>query len=145
MLPPTARQTSMMTTPNRMIAGELACTHATDGDIAAISALHEQMLSHHARRDLSEYFKINQRIHEAIVNAAGNALLAQIYRSLNMRLRRARYMANLSPPRWDQAVAEHEHILAALAARDGARLARLLKEHLQHKADVVKAVLLGDR
>ncbi|BAU46707.1 GntR family transcriptional regulator [Sulfurifustis variabilis] len=127
------------------LAGELACTHATDGDIAAISALHEQMLSHHARRDLSEYFKINQRIHEAIVNAAGNALLAQIYRSLNMRLRRARYMANLSPPRWDQAVAEHEHILAALAARDGARLARLLKEHLQHKADVVKAVLLGDR
>ncbi len=127
------------------LAGELACTHATDGDIAAISALHEQMLSHHARRDLSEYFKINQRIHEAIVNAAGNALLAQIYRSLNMRLRRARYMANLSPPRWDQAVAEHEQILAALAARDGARLARLLKEHLQHKADVVKAVLLGDR
>lgn len=127
------------------LAGELACSHASDADIAAIRALHERMLAEHARRELSEYFKLNQRIHEAIVAAAGNALLAQIYRGLNMRLRRARYMANLSPPRWDQAVAEHEQILAALERRDGARLARLLREHLQHKADVVKAVLLGDR
>lgn len=127
------------------LAGELACAHAADADIAAIRALHERMLAEHASRELSEYFKLNQRIHEAIVAAAGNALLAQIYRGLNMRLRRARYMANLSPPRWDQAVAEHEQILAALEARDGARLARLLREHLQHKADVVKAVLLGDR
>lgn len=127
------------------LAGELACGHASDAEIAAVRALHERMLAEHARRELSEYFKLNQQIHEAIVAAAGNALLAQIYRGLNMRIRRARYMANLSPARWDQAVAEHAQILAALEARDGARLSRLLKEHLQHKADVVKAVLLGDR
>ena len=81
--------------------------------------------------------------HQVIVAAAGNTLLSQLYRGLSARIRRARYMANLSPARWQQAVAEHEQILAALTARDGARAARLLKEHLQHKADVVKAVLLG--
>ena len=40
-------------------------------------------------------------------------------------------------------MAEHQQIIETLEARDGARLGRLLKEHLQHKADVVKSVLLG--
>jgi DNA-binding GntR family transcriptional regulator len=40
-------------------------------------------------------------------------------------------------------VAEHEKILEALRARDGKRLSRLLKEHLLHKSDVVKAFLLA--
>lgn len=125
------------------LAGELACARASDAALAEIAALHQQMLVRYAKRELSEYFQLNQRIHEAIVAAAGNTLLSQLYRGLSARIRRARYMANLSPARWRQAVAEHEQILAALTARDGARAARLLKEHLQHKADVVKAVLLG--
>ena len=56
-------------------------------------------------------------------------------------MRRARYMANLSPERWDQAVAEHEEILAALAARDGARLQHLLSEHLGAKMTAVLAAV----
>lgn len=125
------------------LAGEIAATRATDAQIAEIRALHFQMLAHHARQELSEYFRINQRIHESIVEAAGNTLLTNLYRSLSLRIRRARYMANLSRARWDQAVQEHEQILQAITARDSTRLSHLLKEHLQHKADVVKTVLLG--
>ncbi len=50
-----------------------------------------------------------------------------------------RYQANLTPERWDKAVAEHGDILAALEARDGPLLARLLKDHLRNKCEVVKA------
>ena len=53
-------------------------------------------------------------------------------------------MANMSQARWDQAVAEHEEILATLAARDGARLGRLLKEHLANKCETVKEALLAE-
>ncbi len=125
------------------LAGEIACARASDADIADIRALHERMLEHHARHELSEYFRLNQQIHEHIIAAAGNPVLSQIYRGLSVRIRRARYMANLSKGRWDQAVSEHQQILDALTVRDGRRLGRLLREHLQNKLDVVKAVVLG--
>jgi DNA-binding GntR family transcriptional regulator len=123
------------------LAGKAACVNATDAAIGEIRALHERMLGHHARAELSDYFRLNQRIHEGIVAAAGNPVLSQLYRGLSAHIRRARYMANLSRPRWDQAVAEHQQILEALMARDGARLGRLLEEHLRHKLDVVKTVI----
>jgi len=125
------------------LAGELACDRADDKAIGEIARLHAEMLAHHRRRELSEYFRCNQAIHEAIMKASGNPVLINLYRSLSVRIRRARYMANLSRGRWDQAVAEHEEILQALKARDGRRLGRLLRDHLTHKADVIKAVLLG--
>jgi len=125
------------------LAGELACQRASDTEIVAIEQSHEQMLHHYREHDLSGYFQLNQRIHESIMQAAGNPVLANLYATLSVRIRRARYMANLSQARWDQAVAEHEEILNALKRRDGGRLGRLLRDHLLHKADVIKAVLLG--
>ncbi len=52
-----------------------------------------------------------------------------------------RYQANLTPERWDKAVTEHGDILAALEARDGPLLARLLKDHLRTKCETVKAAI----
>lgn len=123
------------------LAGQAACRKVTPAQLDEIRALHYQMLAHHARRELAPYFRFNQQIHLAIVEAAGNATLAATYRGLNARVRRARYMANLSRPRWDQAVAEHEAILAALARRDEARLPDLLRNHLGSKLTVVLAAL----
>jgi DNA-binding GntR family transcriptional regulator len=115
------------------LAGELACQHASAERIAEIRGLHEEMLAMHARVDLAGYFRYNQAIHLKIVEASGNATLGNMYRQLNANVLRARYMANLSRERWDEAVREHEQILAALTARDVARLRRLLKDHLVHK------------
>ena len=123
------------------LAGELACRNATDADIAEIRALHYQMLAHHARGELAPYFRCNQQIHIRIVACSGNDTLAQLHRSLNAHVRRARYMANLSQERWNAAVREHEEILAALSARDGARLQALLREHLAKKLALVMEAL----
>jgi DNA-binding GntR family transcriptional regulator len=123
------------------LAGDLACRHASDAQIAEIRALHFQMLAAHARGDRVQYFQHNQAIHFAIVACGGNATLAATYRNLNANVRRARYLANLSPQRWDKAVREHEQLLAALAARDGPRLQRLLVEHLGAKMIAVLAAL----
>jgi DNA-binding GntR family transcriptional regulator len=123
------------------LAGELACARANDESVAEIRALHYEMLALHARGDLDGYFRHNQAIHLKIVEASGNAVLAQTYRQLNANVRRVRYMANLSPERWDAAVKEHEAILAALGARDAARLKRLLRDHLSAKlATVLEAI-----
>ena len=119
------------------LSGRLACRHASTGELAEIRALHFEMLAHYARRRMPDYFRLNQAIHAAILDAARNPVLRATHRALAERLRPARYMANLSDERWAAAVDEHHAILAALEARDGARLAALLEAHLRNKAAVV--------
>ncbi len=119
------------------LAGELACRNASAAQISEIRAMHYEMLAMHARNDLAGYFRYNQAIHLKIVEASGNAMLANTYRQLNANVRRARYMANLSQERWDDAVREHEQILEALAARDATRLKQLLRDHLSAKLAAV--------
>jgi len=119
------------------LSGEVACARIDDAGIAEIRALHYQMLAHYARRQLPDYFRLNQRIHESIVAAADNAVLTAQYQALSSRIRRARYLANMSRQRWDEAMEEHEAILDALVRRDGARLAAVLKQHLRHKGEEV--------
>ena len=123
------------------LAGEFACVNASDGQINEIRSLHQEMIANHARGDLAGYFKFNQAIHLKIVKYSGNTVLYNAYRQLNANVRRARYMANLSPERWDAAVREHGEILEALAAREVDRIKALLSDHLAHKLSSVLADL----
>ncbi len=127
------------------LAGDLACRNATEADIAEIRALHYHMLAHHARGELAQYFRYNQQIHTRIIDCAGNATLAQSWRSLNAHVKRARYLANLSRERWDKAVKEHEEMIDALVKRDGARLQALLRDHLSNKLAMVMEALATPR
>jgi DNA-binding GntR family transcriptional regulator len=120
------------------LAGELACLRISDEGIAEIRALHYQMALHHTRRELNDYFRLNQKIHEKILDAAGNPTLTNLYRGLSGRIRRARYLANISRARWDKAMAEHEEILDALTRRDSTALARILRQHLMNKCEALK-------
>jgi DNA-binding GntR family transcriptional regulator len=123
------------------LAGELACQKISDAQIDEIRSLHYQMAAHHKNSDLGEYFALNQRIHAGIMAATGNATLGELYASLAGRIRMARYRANFSQARWDQAMAEHEEILDALAARDNARLTKMLRTHLKNTCDTVKSMI----
>jgi DNA-binding GntR family transcriptional regulator len=126
------------------LSGALACRRITDAELAEITALHYQMLSHYARRQLPDYFRFNQAIHEAIMEAARNPVLRATYLGLSARIRRARYVANMSEQRWAAAVAEHEALLKALHARDGEAASRILKAHLDNKSAVVRSSLGGE-
>lgn len=121
------------------LSGELACSRITDAEIRRIEKTHDKMVGHFERSDLSRYFQCNRKIHELILEAARNQTLSSQYHSLAIRLRRARYMANMSSTRWSQAVREHEEILSALKARDGGLLAGILKQHLAGKFEAVLA------
>src|SRR5258708_27435923 len=121
------------------LAGELACAKITDEAVTEIRVRHHEMLAHYTRGDRTAYFAANQAIHEAIIAAAENSVLTTMFESLRGRLRPARFMANVSRERWDQAVREHGEILAALSRRDGARLRSLLQEHLRNKYQALVA------
>ncbi|ETX28990.1 GntR family transcriptional regulator [Roseivivax isoporae] len=126
------------------LSGELACAKITDAELAAIRVLHEEMVGHFEARRLAEYFDLNQRIHEAILAAARNETLTVQYRSLATQVRRARFVANMTDARWQQATDEHAEIMATLEARDGPGLAAILRRHLQNKLETVREWLIAN-
>lgn len=111
-------------------AAELACTMATDDDIAELQAMHYEMKAAFLRRDRQNYFRLNQEIHNSIVGLSGNACLVEIHANLSRQLYRVRYLSNQRTDRWQVAMVEHEAIMAALVARDAAGMGRELRNHL---------------
>lgn len=123
------------------LAGELACSHMSQTTIDEVCQWHHQMIHHYQRREHAEFSRLNHQIHEVIVKECGNPVLISIYEGLDSRIRYARYMSNLSDESWQRAAEEHNKILDALTARNGKRLARILRLHLRHKREYVKYVL----
>jgi DNA-binding GntR family transcriptional regulator len=111
-------------------AARIACARASDEEIAAIRALHDEMMLRYSERQRLAYFKLNQAIHSALVQASGNRVLAETHETLQARIKRIRFVGNETPDRWAGAVGEHEEMIVALEARDGDRLTEILGRHL---------------
>lgn len=127
------------------LAGRMACAQMPDTAIAEVANRQRQMEDEYGRGDLSAYFKSNQWIHEAILVGSGNEVLIATHRSLAGRVRRARFMANMSASRWAQAISEHQDILSALQARDADRLSTLLEAHLGNKLQSLLQAMPDDQ
>lgn len=123
------------------LSGALAAERIAEAEIAELRALHFEMMACHARRDLSGYYRLNARIHSAINEAAGNPVLAQTYCAINARVQSLRFRTNQDEAKWARALAEHQQMIEALAARDGARLREVLIQHVLAKRDAVLALL----
>jgi DNA-binding GntR family transcriptional regulator len=122
-------------------SGELAAERITPQELAEIQAMHFEMLAAYTRRDLSTYYTLNARIHSAINAAARNPVLAQVYTQVNARLQALRFRSNQDGEKWKRAVKEHENMIEALAARDGAAMRDILLAHLRNKREVVLELL----
>ncbi|HEX2544123.1 MAG TPA: GntR family transcriptional regulator [Ramlibacter sp.] len=118
-------------------SGELAAQRITDAELAEIQAMHFEMLAAYTRKDLSAYYGLNARIHEAISAAAKNPVLAQVYHQVNARLQALRFRSNQDGEKWKRAVKEHENMIDALAARDPQAMREVLLAHLTNKREVV--------
>lgn len=123
------------------LAGDLACRHLDAAGIAWIEKRHAAMLKAFAARDRKKYFQANQDIHQALIQGANNAILEAQHKLLAARVRRARFMANLSDDRWTQAIEEHEAMMDRLRERDGEGLGKIMKRHMTNKhAALIRAL-----
>ncbi len=93
------------------------------------------MYSFYLHRDMHGYFRVNQLIHQKIVEASRNETLKAAYANFAGRIRRVRYSANFARKRerWGEAMREHETILEALRRRAGNELSDILFKHLRNK------------
>jgi DNA-binding GntR family transcriptional regulator len=122
-------------------SGELAAQRITDAELAEIRALHFEMMASYARSDLSNYYRLNARIHVAINAATKNPVLIRTYNSINARVQSLRFRTNQDAARWKVAVKEHEAMVEALSARDSTALKAVMVEHLKNKRDTVIELL----
>ncbi|PHM21155.1 MAG: GntR family transcriptional regulator [Curvibacter sp. PD_MW3] len=119
------------------LSGELAAQRIGEDALNEIKAMHFEMKAAYTRRDLSNYYRLNAAIHRAINEAANNPVLTATYNQVNARLQALRFRSNQDGEKWARAMAEHDQMVAALEARDGAALRAVLVAHLGHKRDVV--------
>ena len=111
-------------------AGLKAC-QASDERIAAVLALHEDMVRLYAARDRRAYFERNQQIHRALIGLADNDSLSLTHDMLSKRMRSLRYSGNSSPDNWAAALQDHEAMAQALRQRDGQALSQAMGEHIR--------------
>ena len=125
------------------LAGRLACDNITAEGVAKIEQLHHDMYGFYMRQDMPGYFRMNQLIHRAIVEASDNATLVATYESFAGRIRRVRFSANFARKRerWSEAMREHEAILDALRRRAGSELNDIMFQHLRNKGAAAIAYL----
>lgn len=108
----------------------LACESITARELQQIKQLHTKMVDAHRADERLKYFESNQKIHERIVLASRNPFLINLHGKLTLRVRRIRFLGKQQIAWWDQAVEEHEEILALLEQRNGIALAEALRQHM---------------
>lgn len=123
------------------LAGITACERATDAEIAAMRALHEEMLDNYRKRDRLPYYKLNQEFHSRLTELSRNETLQEIQQNIQGRLKRIRFVGNGSEEFWAAAVDEHDQMIEALESRDGPRLGEVMAHHLARTWDRVKHTL----
>lgn len=124
------------------LAGELVCERAEDTDIARVQALHDQMMKAYRAGHERNYLRLNRLIHETFFEIAGNDTLTTMYQHILTRIHSYRFIVRKSEASWKSAVADHEQIVQAFAARDKRRLPQLMRKHIMGTSvDIAKETL----
>lgn len=123
------------------LAVELAIGRMKPREFEKLQRMHDRMAVHHAAGERHDYFKLNHEIHVGIVALSKNAILETTHAALMVQARRGRYIALASKERWIEAMAEHEELMTAMAARNSELAGKILFEHDSHTGNAVRDVL----
>jgi DNA-binding GntR family transcriptional regulator len=100
---------------------------ASDAQIAQLQQLHERLEKQVRQRDA--FFRTNEAFHLALLDIAGNRWRKQIVADLRKVMKLNRHHSLFKQGRLSDSLAEHRVLMAALAAREPAKAARLMREH----------------
>jgi len=119
------------------IAARLAAERITPEDLARLEAILHELRSATRALDRDALVEANDRYHALILKAADNVFLTNAVRGLRgyflitqARMRKMRLEPEL-------AMAEHEAIFAALAARDGAAAEAAMRAHIARTVETL--------
>lgn len=111
-------------------AAATVAAHASDADRAELARLHTRLEAQARRRDA--FFGTNEQFHMALLRIAGNRWATQIVTDLRKVMKLNRHHSLFKQGRLAQSLAEHRALMQAIAARDAAAAARLMKAHFDN-------------
>ncbi|HST13602.1 MAG TPA: GntR family transcriptional regulator [Gaiellaceae bacterium] len=123
-------------------AARLAAERATQADLAELRAVLAE-LDGRRKRDPRALIDLDERIHRAIYHASHNPYLAETLEQYYTHALRI-WMVALARTDIGAAVGGHHAVLEAVVRGDGARAARLMREHVESFEEAVRDVLLAE-
>ena len=122
------------------LAGELIVQHVTDEQLASLRAFVDGMEEAHQQKETARFQELNAGFHAALVEAAGNRRLQEVYDGFVKEMRLFRQRALASDAAMAASNREHQAVVDAIATRDAARAAAAMADHiLQGKARFLSA------
>ncbi|HET9976633.1 MAG TPA: GntR family transcriptional regulator [Burkholderiaceae bacterium] len=103
---------------------------ADDTQRAELQRLHDRLEKQVRQRDA--FFATNEQFHLALLEAAGNRWAAQVVTDLRKVMKLNRHHSLFKQGRLEDSLAEHRALMVALRARDGRRVAKLMREHFDN-------------
>jgi DNA-binding GntR family transcriptional regulator len=107
-------------------AGEVA-RRADATQLAHLAQLHERLEKQVRQRDA--FFAANEQFHMALLDIAGNRWRMQIVADLRKVMKLNRHHSLFKQGRLSDSLAEHRALMSAITAREGAKAAKLMREH----------------
>jgi DNA-binding GntR family transcriptional regulator len=141
--PEQARQLLAIRSLLECFAAEEAVRNATNVEIERVRQLAEEMraasLGRNADRAAARFVAANVEFHDIIVGAARNAYLARLYSLVQLQLQIVSYLISRGSNQQaaEQRQREHDAIVRAFAARNGAKLRAALKSHIRTTANSI--------
>lgn len=123
------------------LAARQAALLATDEDIAELTAIVDQMPGQIESGDLLGYSETNRRLHSRILVASQHAIVQRLVDGLKAQLVRFQYRSILVPGRPARSLAEHQALVAAIAARNPDAAEAAMRRHLTSVAEVLSATV----
>lgn len=110
----------------------------------ALKELKQTWLVARARRirDALEVSRLDERFHDGLVEAAGNAEMRRMHGEVTERIRIIRRLDFTQPERIDATYEEHGEVLRAVLARRAAQADMLLRAHIEQSKAVVRQITL---
>jgi DNA-binding GntR family transcriptional regulator len=117
-----------------------ATQRASDEELAALQALHDELERYAAARDIDGYYRINHVFHSRVQALAGNRWLDRVTSELRrfMRLLRGRQLN--WPGRLEASLAEHRALMQAMRRRDAEAAGRVMHDHRMAQLAALQAL-----
>lgn len=130
---PTEHEADQLLTVRQLLETEAVRLAAGNADAAAVAALEELCAAGEravAADDVEAAVALNAQLHGSIMELAANTVLAELAAQVDRRVRW--YYTPVARQRGHQSWAEHRELIAALADRDAARAADVMRAHTEH-------------
>ncbi|MBM6583689.1 FCD domain-containing protein [Microvirga sp. BT689] len=126
------------------LAGKLLAKRVTADQLQRLNRFVAEMEEASSQRNFEAYYPLNLAFHEFIVDSAGNAMLAQQYRSFVKKLHLFRARSLVQGGGLAVSNEEHREIVAAIAARDPAWAHEAHWRHVTSARDRLLSVVETD-